>query len=295
MIQGMRYITRVEDESLQQEVNQKAIEILEMSFLDTIESPDAMAIRDLGKFQHEAGAAEFLRRMAHPTLSDGISGEEAKIVTLIYRTNKYMPELVDVLLDGNSVFLEERTIDLPWTGQTLLTIIRLRDVDTQSMDVLEQAVRVNEEYMGESYYTNWIALFFAKDAREKGAEAHHYTHFTFGLNKDDKALERTFYYTHEVAHYYWRDIGARNNPSWLNEGAANFLGLVGEHRRIGTPIHLDSHPIRLSCPYATTIAELEALDPDRGTDQFRCNYRLGEDLFMGLYHTLGEDTFQQGF
>ena len=289
VVYSMYWTIRAEDESLQQEVIQKVIEILDMPFLDSVESPDAMAVRELELFEGEAGSAEFLKIMAHPTLSDGITDEEAKIVTLIYRINKYMPEYVDILLDGDSVFLEERAIELPLTGQTLLTIIRLRDVKTQSMDVLEHAVRVNEEYMGEPYYTNWIALLFIKDPRERGAEAHHYSHFTFSLNKDDKPLERAFYYAHEVAHYYWR-----GNQNWINEGTANFLGFVGEHKRIGTAIHYDSRP-RLLCPYATTIAQLEALNTERQTEQFRCNYRLGEQLFVDLYETLGEKTFQQGF
>ena len=296
VIYSLRRIIHVEDDSLQQEVIEKAVEILDMPFLDSVESPDAMAFHEMAWIER-AGTAEFLRIMAHPTLSDGITDEEAKIVTLLHSTNKYMPEYVDVLLDGDSVFLEERTIDLPHTGQTLLTIIRLRNVKTQSMDVLEHAVRVNEEYMGHPYYTNWIAELFIADPRERGAEAHHYSHFTFDEDKDDRTWERAFYITHEVAHYYWRDIPpplGRNNPSWLNEGAANFLGLVGENKLDGTPIHLDSRP-RPPCAYATTIAELEALNPKRGTDQFRCNYRLGEALIFELYHTLGEDAFQQGF
>ena len=113
--------------------------------------------------------------MDHPTLSDGITDEEVKIVALLGSTNRRMPELVDALLNGNSVFLEERMIELPETGQVLLTIIRLRDVKTASMDVLEQAVRVNEAYMGEPYYTNWIAAFFSREAAEVEPrnEAHH--------------------------------------------------------------------------------------------------------------------------
>ena len=90
-------------------------------------------------------------------------------------------------------------------------------------------------------------------------------------------------------HYYWR-----GNQDWINEGAANFLGFVGEHERIGTPIHYDSRP-RLLCPYATTIAQLEALNTERRTEQFHCNYRLGEQVFVDLYETLGEETFRQGF
>ena len=51
--------------------------------------------------------------MDTPVLSDGISDDEAKIVLLLGSTNKYKPESIPVLLDGTSVFMEERTINLP--------------------------------------------------------------------------------------------------------------------------------------------------------------------------------------
>ena len=43
VIYSMYWTVRAEDEALQQEVIQKVIEILDMPFLDTVESPDAMA------------------------------------------------------------------------------------------------------------------------------------------------------------------------------------------------------------------------------------------------------------
>ena len=50
------------------------------------------------------------------------------------------------------------------------------------------------------------------------------------------------------------------------------------------------------CPYMNTIAALvehpDALD--RESDQWLCNYSLGERLFMELYRTLGDDQFSAG-
>ena len=79
VIYSLYWTIRVEDESLQEEVIQKIIEILNMPFLDTVESTDAMAVRELERLE-DAGSAEFLQRLAHPTLSDGITDDEAKIV-----------------------------------------------------------------------------------------------------------------------------------------------------------------------------------------------------------------------
>ena len=49
VIERLYWTIRVRDESLQQEVTQKAVEILAMPFLDTVESPDALAVWDLEK------------------------------------------------------------------------------------------------------------------------------------------------------------------------------------------------------------------------------------------------------
>ncbi|MXZ90837.1 MAG: M1 family metallopeptidase [Chloroflexi bacterium] len=99
---------------------------------------------------------------------------------------------------------------------------------------------------------------------------------------------------HEVAHYYWRG----NSRDWLDEGPAVFLESIAENARIDEPVRVRSNP----CAAADTIAELEGLAVHRETwretvaqNWFRCNYSLGERLFVDLYQTLGEGTFRQGF
>ena len=90
-----------------------------------------------------------------------------------------------------------------------------------------------------------------------------------------------------MAHYYWT-----GNQKWINEGAAELLGSISEYARIETPVEGINNP----CASVKTIAELEALKPgDLETKGFNCNYSLGEALFLDLYHTLGEETFRQGF
>ena len=47
------------------------------------------------------------------------------------------------------MYIEERIIELPHTGETLLAIIRTQDRVSQSMDHLEHTSRTIEEFMGE--------------------------------------------------------------------------------------------------------------------------------------------------
>ena len=157
--------------------------------------------------------------MSHPKLSDGITDEEAKIVALLYGTHKNRPESVDFLLRGTGVYLEERLINLPSSGEVLLTIIRIRDQITPSMDFLEHSVRTIDEFMGEPLPTNYIALLY-DDAVLPGAGGTNFgTHMTMSLLYD---VENGAWWdytphtvAHEVAHYYW----GGSNQDWIDEGS----------------------------------------------------------------------------
>ena len=96
---------------------------------------------------------------------------------------------------------------------------------------------------------------------------------------------------HEVGHYYFTG----SNRRWIDEGAADLLSSVSEYVRIGTPVDVTSNP----CASAKTISEIERLasggESIEDWKAYRCNYPLGERLFVDLYHTLGEETFRQGF
>lgn len=85
--------------------------------------------------------------ISQPEFRDGMTDQEASVVTTLRDAARYNPELLTELLDQERVELEERTIELPLTGQVLLTIIRTRPGVSATMDLLENAVRKVEEYM----------------------------------------------------------------------------------------------------------------------------------------------------
>ena len=278
-------IASAEEESLQEQVIDKAMEILDMPFLDSVESPDALAVNSLESFE-DAGSAEFLELMNHPRLRDGIDDEEAKLVVLLGRTNEYQPELVPVLLDGTGVFKEERNINLPHSGEVLLAIVRFKDHRGPNMDYLEYAVRHHEGFMGEPLPTNYVVWYFV-DYVSSGR--HPGTHIESSPERDPGVGEywrAPRHASHETAHYYWR-----GSPAWIDEGAADMLVILSENARVGRPLV----PNREQCFLLSTISELDAADVVPGSDEFYCAYTLGQRLFLDLYRAVGEEAFQQAF
>ena len=264
--------------------------IVDMPFLETIEPPDKLAIaslRLLAAFQPEA----FLSVMSHAALRNGISNDLAPIVATLNGVVKTNPDLVDILLDYSKVFVEQRTITLPLAGEVVLFIIRTDPGAARSMELLEHSVRSAEEFMGAPLPTNYVGLLFADAVSGSNAGANFGTHIAILPKYDvaDGSHEAGFVgstIAHEVAHYYWS-----GNEDWVDEGAADFMASVIDGARTGRPLVVTNPP----CGHAGSLAELENLGISKGDIEFRCNYSLGERLFVDLYRTLGYERFRQGF
>ena len=268
----------------------EALRIVSMPFLETVEPPDISAInslRQLAAFRPEA----FVRVMSHAVLKDGIQDDVAPIVATLNGVAKTTPDLIDVLLDPSRVLLERRIITLPLSGDVVLDIIRTAPGATRSMDLLEHSVRGAEEYMGAPLPINYVGLLYENAVLGSYAGTNFGTHIAIlpKYDIDDGTAEGEFggsNIAHEVAHYYWS-----GNEDWVDEGAADFMASIIEGAGTGGPIAVTNPP----CGHADGIAELESLDISRGDVEFRCNYSLGERLFVDLNLTLGDERFRQGF
>lgn len=292
VIQNLYWTARPQDEALADEVLAASISILGMPFLESVDPPDAQAVRSLQRLEYK-GSARFLEIVSHPQIADGITDEDAKIVALLYGTSTYRPESVEVLLRGTGVFLEELVINLPLSGEVLLTIIRVRDQITPTMEFLEHSVRIAEEFMDAPLPSNYIAYYFDDAVLATAGGQNFGTHIASKLHYDVEnghSWWRTPYHmAHEVGHYYWR-----SNAGWIDEGAADVMGAISENRRVDEPVE----PRRRPCASADTISELEKLGDSESIENrklYRCNYPLGERLFLDLYDALGEETFRRGF
>ena len=258
-----------------------ALRILDMPFLQTVEPVDAGAMASLWRLA-STYREQFQQVMAHPTLRDGITDEWAKVVTVLGALSDHSADRINRLLDPERVPLEERTIDLPLSGEVVLTIIRTRPGSSRSMNVMESTVRDVESFMGTPLPLNFVILLFEEDSRFGGLYVGTHIILHAGHDVDHAPLKVL---PHEVAHYYWT-----GNHAWINEGAATFMMLINENGRVGVPRWALSPP----CPDPGSIAELERLDPHAQSFPRKC-LGLGERLFLDLYYTLGDTAFRQGF
>ncbi len=271
---------------LAERADEFATSIIDMPFLDDVTFAEARAVWSLEKLTSRRYQDSFEAIISHPKVQDGITDQEAKVIAVLRDPAHYTPGMVPRLLDGldgtNGVYLEERTIQLPLTGETLVTIIRTQNRTTASMDYLEHAVRFNEKFMAAPLPTNYVVLYFGGISGDYGAH-NWYTHMAMAQGSDG-VEEKADTIAHEVGHYYFRDSGAK----WINEGTADLISFASEHERAGYPF--EKHMKNRTCDSRVkTLAASEPLE-DSG-----CARNLGERFFTELYRTLGEDAFLQGF
>ncbi len=268
-------------------------------FLENLDRLDLPTVRALARIDNGIGIGDrFVETMSHPKLRGGISEEDVRMIILINVVREWKPVEAERLLLEPAKFgltVEERAVEIPLAGEAMLTIVRYRAPDTPTMDLLERAVRFNEEFVGAPFPTDWIILYFDDEDSGIGL-AFHGTYV--GLREE---IEKTgpegwskdtpYVLIHETGHYYWH--GGR---SWINEGAANFLVYISkrdwEGQAAATEYAAWTSP---QCNQLANLAELEGLNTVPGDVHFACNYEFGVQLFVDLHDTLGEETFRAGF
>ena len=270
--------------------DQAAQAIIAMPFLETLGPADRDALMSLRQLAG-LNPTMFDRVIGHQTLASGISDDWVQVVATLRGASQQNAPLVDVLLDPRRVTVEKRHIALPLRGELLLAIIRTGPGSPHSMDLLEGAVRSAEDFMDAPFPTAYVGLLF-EDAVVPGQAGTNFgTHIAVlpkydaghGSGVEKHAAEII---AHEVAHYYWS-----GNADWVDEGAADLMASISEKRRTASPVTATNYP----CPYADSISELERIGASDGSLEFRCNYALGERLFLELYKGMGAETFKVPF
>ena len=263
--------------------------IAEMPFLAAIDPVDVSALDALAGL---AGDKEELLQqiLAHPSLTGGITDALTPIVAMLNGVAEANADLINTLLDPGSMTIERRVIVLPLAGQVELAIVRTRPGSPRTIDLLEHSVRTVEELMGEPLPTRYVGILYEDAVIGSFGGMNFGTHIAL---LSERAVEADYVeassdtggIAHEVAHYYWR-----GNADWVDEGAASFIGTVIERRIDGKEVRLVGAP----CPYMRRISELDELAPEPETDEFGCNYTLGERLFYDLHRSLDEAEFWRG-
>ena len=262
-----------------------AVRLIDMPFLQTSELSDILALMSLKSMASMDALSDFLAR---PQFKGGITDDQTIVVAMLSSVLEHAPHRVDALLDPSAATVERRMVELPLSGEVELAVVRpYRGGTRRSMDLLENAVREAEKLMD-------APLPFSRDAvwalfvHDNGGAAgsHLGTHITILTEYDsDDASFAPHVIAHEVAHYYWHA-----NPDWLDEGMAELMAAVIESERTGSPVRARNAP----CGVVENIRALEVLAPEEGEPAHRCNYSLGEGLFLDLLRRLGEDAFWEG-
>ena len=204
------------------------LRIKDMPFMETIEYGDLSILKGLARSREV-----YLQRIvSHPSLRDGITDEWASLFPVVRSivfsgfSESYRLDLLDILFDPEQMLLEERTITLPLAGDVELAVIQT-DVGAsdaagaRTMEMLEQVVRSQEEFMGLAFPQNHVTLVVDNLNRFEGIRG------TNAIILADYPESRGII-AHGTAYTYW-------GWHWFDE-LASFLSEISLRAYDGTPI-----------------------------------------------------------
>ena len=264
--------------------------IVNMPFLNEFDAADFAAVRSL-RLLHSSPDRSYLRQvLSRPALHDGITDHNRSLVAVLYWVVPHRAYLLNTLLSPAQVTVEERVITLPRSGEGRLAVVHTSPGTFPTLDILEHALRSQEEFMLEQFPRKFVALLVADATPANGGGNQS------GIATIDPGLEEaTEVIAHEVAHTYW-SYGAQ----WLGEGGATLLEAVSSKVLARLPLE----PLKPTCEFARNILELERIERElfrggeREDDLFSlglCPYDFGLGIFLDLYQRLGDGPFRQGF
>ena len=268
--------------SLRQE---DALLMLDMPFLQSIEPGDLPAIRALSSIVQD-DSAQFSAILRHPNFQGTITDEWTPIIATLWGAYRNDPSLIPVLLTPGMISLESRKIELPNTGTVELHIVRVEgERNPRVMDMLEEAVANVEFFMALPLPVQMVSVLFADSVGDSYAGNNLGTSITVRpqYEREDEILPEIL--AHEAAHYYWS-----GNQDWIDEGMSNLIRAYHQWQTTGISMTAYMYP----CPHLSNIQQLEKINPGRNEDVFRCNYSLGERIFLNLWQELGNVPFREG-
>ena len=266
-----------------------ALRISAMQFLDDVDGLSAAALRALSNLIWVDDGSTLRRVLDHPRFAGGITADDAVLVAILEYAAKSGEESLEELLEPGAVQVQQRTLALQYTGGVKVSVLHLGQGTYQTIDILEDVVRSQEEFMLTPFPKRYIGLFVLDGTVNIGGGG------AAGIVTIDPGYEEDrLLIAHEVAHTYWPF-----SPAWIAEGAAEFLMNILE-----VPQYMEGPQDTQGCPLADTLGELDALVLERRDAGLSvrdvyyssgCAYSLGRGLFADLYGVLGDDTFRQGF
>ena len=133
--------------------------------------------------------------------------------------------------------------------------------------------------------TRMVAVLFADSVTPSYAGTNFGTSIAIRPKHEHDAENLPSTLAHEVAHYYWTGY-----QDWIDEGMSNLIGAYHDWQTTGLPMTASKYP----CPEADNIQKLERINPEKHQPAFRCNYAIGERIFLDLWNELGDVPFREG-
>ena len=261
-----------------------ALAIAQMPFLNTFEAIDAAAIDSLHRLHWEGDQGYLRQVLSHPALQNGISDNNNTRVAALTTVVRERPDLLNTLLDPAQASVEERLISLPRAGAVLISIIRTNPATQRTMDIVEDALRAQEEFMLEAFPTKQFTLLIADGPGFGGGGGRS------GVNAINAADgENADSIAGLVAGVYW----SISSSNWIYGGGGQMLKSIS----LLEPSTVQNAPLRIRCNQANSISAVEKFEADYGNNgsTILCSYDLGFALFLDLYRSLGDEAFRQGF
>ena len=261
--------------------------LTEMPFLESVSEADALLVDGLHGRWHRGTLSGF---MNHPAVADGITDHEIVFAVAATMIND-SSQLGKVLNPGNATVETIQTAS-PRTPNLSISIVRVgtRRV-TDSSKTMEEAVIYVEEAMDLPLPTNHVIVLLDDTGVLADFAGVNYGQAIGYLRKGEDGTEwdRAAFrkgMVHEVAHYFWR-----GSQDWIDEGIANTIG-YNFARDKGLPPQMMA-VAQKGCTIKT-LEKLSRAKPDLGSPQFRCNYYLGERLFLNMQFAQGQEEFGNG-
>ena len=263
-----------------------ALRISNMPFMEDVDGLTAAAVQALMGLTW-SGHLQWL--LDHPRFAGGITDHDAVLVAILDAVAGKGEGLLAELLESDAVQIHFRTLTLQYTSEVKISALHLGQGNYRTIDIIEEVVRSQEAFMLTPFPRSYLGVFVLDLTAARGGGG------ASGIVTIDPGYEESrLLIAHEVAHTYWPFF-----PPWIAEGAAEFMTSDLEGRQ-----PLEGPQPTGGCPLADTLGELDALflqrlDAGLPTSEIyydsACAYTLGRDLFAGLYDTLGDEAFRQGF
>ena len=120
------------------------------------------------------------------------------------------------LLDPEIITVEQRIVDLPHSGEVMLSVLHTTRDPHPTMDLLEHTVRSQEEFMVVPVPKEYIGVVVVDATPQRGGGG-----ASGVLTIDPGGESDASLIGHEFAHTYWSF-----SPTWIAEGGADFMTTV---------------------------------------------------------------------